>query len=66
MVVFLLPFSLQKSHVSMYADDTAISLSSKSIGDLQNDLNFSFEDFFTEYNGSFFLNLSKIKFSKKD
>ena len=33
-----LPFSLQKSHV-MYADDTAISLSSKSIGDLQNDLN---------------------------
>ena len=33
-----LPFSLQKSHVSMYADDTAISLSSKSIGDLQNDL----------------------------
>ena len=34
-----LPFSLQKSHVSMYADDTTISLSSKSIGDLQNDLN---------------------------
>ena len=34
-----LPFSLQKSHVSMYADDTAISLSSKSFGDLQNDLN---------------------------
>ena len=34
-----LPFSLQKSHVSMYADDTAISVSSKSIGDLQNDLN---------------------------
>ena len=34
-----LPFSLQKSHVSMYADDTAISLSSKSIDDLQNDLN---------------------------
>ena len=34
-----LPFSLQKSHVSMYADDTAISLSSKSIGELQNDLN---------------------------
>ena len=32
-----LPFSLQKSHVSMY--DTAISLSSKSIDDLQNDLN---------------------------
>ena len=34
-----LPLSLQKSHVSMYADDTTISLSSKSIGDLQNDLN---------------------------
>ena len=34
-----LPFSLQKSHVSMYAEDTAISLSSKSIADLQNDLN---------------------------
>ena len=34
-----LPLSLQKSHVSMYADDTAISLSSKSIDDLQNDLN---------------------------
>ena len=34
-----LPFSLQKFHVSMYADDTAISLSSKSIDDLQNDLN---------------------------
>ena len=34
-----LPFSLQKSHVSLYADDTAISLSSKSIDDLQNDLN---------------------------
>ena len=34
-----LPFSLQKSYVSMYADDTAISLSSKSIDDLQNDLN---------------------------
>ena len=34
-----LPFSLQKSHVSMYADYTAISLSSKSIDDLQNDLN---------------------------
>ena len=33
-----LPFSLQKSHVSMYADDTAISLSLKSIGDQQNDL----------------------------
>ena len=34
-----LPSSLQKSHVSMYADDTVISLSSKSIDDLQNDLN---------------------------
>ena len=34
-----LPFSLQKCHVSMYADDTAIFLSSKSIDDLQNDLN---------------------------
>ena len=34
-----LPFSLLKAHVSMYADDTTISLSSKSIGDLQNDLN---------------------------
>ena len=34
-----LPFSLQKSHVSMYTDDTAISLSSKSIDDLPNDLN---------------------------
>ena len=34
-----LPFSLQNSHVSMYADDTAISLSSKNIDDLQNDLN---------------------------
>ena len=33
-----LPFSLQRSHVSMYAD-TTFSLSSKSIGDLQNDLN---------------------------
>ena len=33
-----LPFALQKSHVSMYADDTTISLSSKSIADLQNDL----------------------------
>ena len=33
-----LPSSLQKSHVSMYADDTAISLSSESIDDLQNDL----------------------------
>ena len=32
-----LAFSLQKSHVSMYDDDTAISLSSKSIDDLQND-----------------------------
>ena len=34
-----LPFFLQKSHVSMYADGTAISLFSKSIDDLQNDLN---------------------------
>ena len=34
-----LSFLLQKSHVSMYADDTAISLSSKSIDDLQIDLN---------------------------
>ena len=34
-----LPFSLQKSNVSMYADDTAISLSSKNIDELQNDLN---------------------------
>ena len=34
-----LPLSLRKSCVSMYADDTAISLSSKSINDLQNDLN---------------------------
>ena len=34
-----LPLSLQKSHVSMYADDTAYSLSSKSIDDLQNILN---------------------------
>ena len=33
-----LPFSLQKSHVSMYADDTVISPSSKSMDDLQNDL----------------------------
>ena len=44
-----LPFSLQKSHVSMYADDTTISLSSKSIGDLQNDLNLDLlklQDFF--------------------
>ena len=30
---------MQKSHVSIHADDTAISLSSKSIDDLQNDLN---------------------------
>ena len=29
-----LPFSLQKCHVSMHADDTAISLSSKNIDDL--------------------------------
>ena len=34
-----LPFALQKSHVSMYAGDTTISLSSKGIADLQNDLN---------------------------
>ena len=34
-----LPFSKQNSHVSMYADDTAISLSSKNSDDLQNDLN---------------------------
>ena len=34
-----LPFALQKSHVSMYADDMTISLSSKSIADLRNDLN---------------------------
>ena len=34
-----LPFALQKSHVSTHADDTTISLSSKSIADLQNDLN---------------------------
>ena len=30
-----LPFSLQNSHVSMYADDTAISFSSKDIVNLQ-------------------------------
>ena len=34
-----LPLSLQKSHFSMYADDTAILLSSESIDDLPNDLN---------------------------
>ena len=34
-----LPFALQESHVSMHANDTTISLSSKSIADLQNDLN---------------------------
>ena len=34
-----LPFSLQKSSVGMYADDTAISFSSKNIDGLQNDLN---------------------------
>ena len=34
-----LPLSLQKSHVSMCADDTAISPSSKGIDDLQNNLN---------------------------
>ena len=35
-----LPLSQQNSHFSMYADDTAISLSSKSFDDLQSDLNF--------------------------
>ena len=34
-----LPFSLEKAHVSMYADDTAISHSSKSLAALQHDLN---------------------------
>ena len=34
-----LPFSLQKPHVSMHAYDTTISISLKSIVDLQNDLN---------------------------
>ena len=34
-----MPFFFQKSHVSMYADDATISLSSRSIADLQNDLN---------------------------
>ena len=34
-----LPLSLQKSQVIMYANDTAIPLSSKSIDDIQNDLN---------------------------
>ena len=37
--IYDLPFSLEKSHLSMYADDTAISHSSNSIDDLQNDLN---------------------------
>ena len=32
-------FVYKKSHVRMYADDTAISLSLKSIDDLQDDLN---------------------------
>ena len=34
-----LPFSLLKSNVSMYADDRTISLSSKDIDELQNDVN---------------------------
>ena len=34
-----LPFSLEKAHVSMYADDTTISHSSMSLEDLQHDLN---------------------------
>ena len=34
-----LPFSLEKAHVSMYADDTTISHSSKSLAALQHDLN---------------------------
>ena len=34
-----LPFSLEKAHVSMYADDTTISHSSMSLADLQHDLN---------------------------
>ena len=34
-----LPFSLEKAHVSMYADDTTISHSSMSFADLQHDLN---------------------------
>ena len=34
-----LPPSLQKSHLSLYADDTTTSLSSKGIDDLENDLN---------------------------
>ena len=34
-----LPYSLEKAHVSMYADDTTISHSSLSLADLQHDLN---------------------------
>ena len=34
-----LPISLQKSNVSMYADDTAIFLSSRNIDELKNDKN---------------------------
>ena len=34
-----LPFSLKKGHVSMYADDTTISYSSKNLDVLQHDLN---------------------------
>ena len=34
-----LPFSLLKSNVSMYANDRTISLSSKDIDELQNDVN---------------------------
>ena len=34
-----LPFSLEKAHVSMYADDTTISHSSKSLVDVRHDLN---------------------------
>ena len=33
------PFSPLKSNISMYANDTAIPLSSKNVGELQNDLN---------------------------
>ena len=34
-----LPFSLEKAHVSMYADETTIWHSSMSLADLQHDLN---------------------------
>ena len=34
-----LPFSLENAHVSMYADDTTISHSSKSLAALQHELN---------------------------